>query len=302
MNPIEAMRLFALVAETGSFTQAAERLAVPRATASNAIQALERRVGVALLQRSTRRVVLTPEGTAYLLRCRRLLDEFDETDGMFAGPHTSPKGRVQIDVPERMANLTLAPLLPAFFDRYPDIHLVLSSNARFVDLVGEGLDCVVRVGQLSDSSLVVKPVGEMHQVNCAAPGYIARYGLPNSADDLPRHFAVGYVSSRTRRTLDWEFVEQGTARTLQLPMRISVSNTETYLACGVAGLGLIQVPRIGVEHLLANGTLVEFLPDLRPQPMPISVLFAQGRLLSPRVRVVVEWVAEVLAGRLSAVG
>lgn len=298
MDRLQAMRLFVLVADTGSFSRAAERLDLPRATATHAIQGLELRVGARLFNRTTRKVALTHEGELYLARCRKLLDELDDADAMFAGPGSRPTGVVRVDLPERMANLTLIPALPDFFARFPDIRIRLGASARLVDLVGEGVDCAIRAGALPDSSLVARRVGEMRQINCAAPAYLAKHGTPSRPEDLADHVAVGYFSSRAGRELEWEYVEAGEHKRVRMRSVLSVNSTESYTAAALAGLGLVQVPYFGVERHLAAGELVEVLHDWRPEPLPLSVVYAQGRQLSPRVRVFVEWVLGLLGGAL----
>ncbi len=295
MDKLQRLRLFVDVAETGSFSRAAERLNLPRATATVGVQSLERQLGVRLFQRTTRQVVLTAEGEQYLERARRLLEDADDLDGLFADGGAGPSGTVRIDMPERLANHTLIPMLAEFCAAYPGIHLRLGTAGRLVDLVGEGVDCAIRVGPLADSSLIARPLGSMAQVNCAAPAYLARYGMPQTPGDLARgHCAVGYFSPRLGHDLDWEWEEDGQAHSLRLPVRVSVNSSESYLRCGLAGLGLIQVPRLGARPFLASGELVEVLPGQRPGPLPVAIIYPRNRHLPPRVRVLVDWVMATL--------
>jgi len=293
MDRLQAMEVFVRVAELGSFSKAAEQLGLPAATVTNAIQALEKRLGARLLQRTTRKVSLTDDGIAYLERCQRLLAEFQDVDNLF--DREQPQGMVRVDLPERLAHKRVIPALPDFFARYPDIRIKLNASDRFVDLVAEGVDCVVRVGQLSDSTLVARRIGAMEQVTCASAEYLERHGRPQTLADLSRHVMVNYFSSRTGRELPWEYMQGGELKTLKLPGLVSVASSEAYQACCVAGLGLIQVPRSGIEELLAQGVLEEVLPDFRPPPLPVSIVYSHNRHLSPRVRVFVDWLAEVLA-------
>lgn len=293
MDRFQAMQVFRRVAEQGSFTQAAEQLDLPRATVTNAVQQLERQLGVRLLHRTTRRVTLTEEGATWLERSARLLDELADAEAMFA-PRSRPQGVVRVDLPERLARLTVIPALPGFFERFPEIRLKLSATDRFVDPVGEGIDCVVRAGPLRDSSLVARSVGTMQQVNLASPAYLAAHGRPRSPADLAQHWAVNFFSSRTGRDLPWEYREGGQDRQLKMRSRVSVGSSEAYWACCVAGLGLIQAPRVGAEAALAAGELEEVLARWRPPALPVSVIFAHNRQLSPRVRAFVDWVVELL--------
>jgi DNA-binding transcriptional LysR family regulator len=296
MDKIRAMQVFAQVAEFGSFSKAAERLALPAATVTNTVQALEKHLGVRLLQRTTRKVTLTEDGALYLERCLKLLAELEDTESLFARSGVKPRGVVRVELPERLARLRIIPMLRDFFERYPDIQLKLGATDRFVNLVGEGVDCAVRVGPLADSTLVARRIGEMEQINIAAKTYLDRHGRPRSLADLAGHLAVNYFSSRTGRDLAWEYVEDGEVKTLKMRSAVSVASSDAYLACCRAGLGLIQVPRNGIEDLLASGELEEVLPAYRPEPLPVSVVYSHNRQMTPRVRVFVDWIAGVLAG------
>jgi DNA-binding transcriptional LysR family regulator len=297
MDRIQAMEVFSRVAELGSFSRAAEQLNLPPATVTNAVQALEKHLGARLLQRTTRKVTLTDEGVTYLDRCTRLLAEFEDVDTLFQRDQLQPRGVIRVDLPERLAHMVVIPALPEFFARYPNLRLKLSATDRFVDLIGEAVDCVVRVGALSDSSLIARRIGNIEQINCAAKTYLDRYGRPQTLSDLQHHMVVNFFSSRTGRDLGWEYMEDGEPRFLKLPSRISVASSDAYLASCSAGLGLIQAPRFGLEELLNSGAVEEVLPDFKPPPLPISVVYAHNKHLSPRVRVFVDWIAELLAGR-----
>ncbi|KVD66371.1 LysR family transcriptional regulator [Burkholderia ubonensis] len=297
MDHLHAMRIFARVAHLGSFTKAAEQMQLPRPTVSNAVQYLEKHLKIRLLQRTTRRVALTAEGATYYERCARLLADLDDAETLFEDAGASPRGVIRVDLPERFALDKVIPAIPSFHARYPDLRIVMSTTDRFVDLIADGIDCAVRVGALSDTSLVARRIGELAQVNCASPAYLARHGTPRSPDDLPEHVAVGYFSSRTGRELDWEYADMDTGEIHAVKMRsiVSVNSSQAYLACCVAGLGLIQAPRDGLDAPLADGTLVEVLPEWNAAPLPVSVVFPHGRHLAPRVRIFVDWLADALS-------
>ncbi|KWC58732.1 LysR family transcriptional regulator [Burkholderia ubonensis] len=297
MDHLHAMRIFARVAHLGSFTKAAEQMQLPRPTVSNAVQYLEKHLKIRLLQRTTRRVALTAEGATYYERCTRLLADLDDAETLFEEAGASPRGVIRVDLPERFALDKVIPAIPSFHARYPDLRIVMSTTDRFVDLIADGIDCAVRVGALSDTSLVARRIGELAQVNCASPAYLARHGTPRSPDDLPEHVAVGYFSSRTGRELDWEYADMDTGEMHAVKMRsiVSVNSSQAYLACCVAGLGLIQAPRDGLDAPLADGTLVEVLPEWNAAPLPVSVVFPHGRHLAPRVRIFVDWLANALS-------
>ncbi|KVC84045.1 transcriptional regulator [Burkholderia ubonensis] len=302
MDHLHAMRIFARVAHLGSFTKAAEQMQLPRPTVSNAVQYLEKHLKIRLLQRTTRRVALTAEGATYYERCARLLADLDDAETLFEDAGASPRGVIRVDLPERFALDKVIPAIPSFHARYPDLRIVMSTTDRFVDLIADGVDCAVRVGALSDTSLVARRIGELAQVNCASPAYLARHGTPRSPDDLPEHVAVGYFSSRTGRELDWEYADMDTGEMHAVKMRsvVSVNSSQAYLACCVAGLGLIQAPRDGLDAPLADGTLVEVLPEWNAAPLPVSVVFPHGRHLAPRVRIFVDWLADALSRPLPA--
>ncbi|EJL86177.1 transcriptional regulator [Herbaspirillum sp. CF444] len=286
------MEVFVRVAELGSFSKTAEQMGLPAATVTNAIQAVEKRVGVRLLQRTTRKVALTDDGAAYLERCQRLLAEFQDVENLF--DREQPQGVVRVDLPERLAHKVVIPQLPAFFARYPDIRVKLNASDRFVDLVGEGVDCVVRVGILSDSTLIARSIGAMEQITYASKEYLDRHGRPRTLAELEKHVMINYFSSRTGRDLPWEYMQNGELKTLKLPGQVSVASSEAYMACCLAGLGIVQAPRFGVEDLLEQGVLEEVLPAFKPPPLPVSIVYSHNRHLSPRVRAFVDWLAEIL--------
>lgn len=298
MDQLKALQIFRAVAECKSFTQAAEQLDLPKPTVTNAVQAIEQQLGVRLLQRTTRKVSLTVEGALYLERCGNLLRELEEMNSLFLGDGRPLTGSVRLELPERLAQLVVIPALPDLFARHPRLQIRLGSNDRYTDLVGEGIDCAVRAGVLRDSSLVARRVGDLEQINVAAPAYLARHGTPQTLEDLRGHVAVNFFSSQSGRDLDWEYVDgDGTPRTLAMRSQVSVGGTEAYLGSCLAGLGLIQSPRTGMQALLEAGALVEVLPQWRPAPLPLAIVYAHQRHLSPRVRVVVDWLADVLGGK-----
>lgn len=295
MDQLKSMRIFKTVADCNSFTQAAEQLDLPKPTVTNAVQSIERQLGVRLLQRTTRKVSLTVEGALYLERCTALLNELEDMNGLFIGDGRLLSGAVRVDLPERLAHLSVIPALPEFFQRHPGIQVRLGSNDRFADLVGEGIDCAVRGGTLRDSTLVARRIAAMEQINVAAPAYLARHGTPLTLDDLRHHTAVNFFSSQTGRDMEWEYVDpHGAERSLTMRSQVSVSGTEALIAACVAGLGLIQAPRRGLARLLDDGALVEVLPEWRPAPMPLNIVYSHNRHLSPRVKVFVDWLSSVL--------
>lgn len=291
MDRLDQYRIFAQVAEMGSFIKAAHALEVPRASVSAAIQQLEAGLGVRLLHRTTRRVRLTPDGELLLERVRALLTDVDDIDQLFQASQRQVSGRLIVDAPSRIARRLIAPALPGLLRRHPQLELTVSSTDRSIDLVREGVDCVVRIGALHDSSLVGRSLGHIALINCASPAYLHEHGEPRHPADLPdAHWAVGYASPGTGKALPWETrADDGSPQQIEVPSRVRVNNAENYIACCLAGLGLIQIPRFDVQHLLDAGELVEVMPDHRAAAMPVSLLYPHRRQRSRRLMVFLEW-------------
>lgn len=296
VDRIDLLRIFVRVVECASFTKAAEDLGLPRSSVSTAVRDLEERVGGRLLGRTTRKVAPTPDGEAFYARSLRLIADFEELEELLR-PAARPHGRLRVNVPARIGRLVIAPALPGFFALYPDIALELGSTDRAVDLVQEGIDCVIRVGPLADSGLIARRLGELALISCASPRYLAARGVPRHPADLGAHLAVNYVSPSTGRIEPWEWVEDGAVRALTLPAQVSCNGAESYIACALAGLGLIQIPAYDVAGHLAAGELVEVLPRHRPPPMPIAALYPHRRHLSRRLRAFLDWVGPLISAR-----
>ena len=294
------MQIFVRVAETNSFSKAADTLNLPRATVSTVIQQLEMHLSVRLMNRTTRKVSLTLDGSAYYDRCVRLLADLEETEAYFRQDKAKPRGKLKVDLPIRLARLVIIPLLPEFFAAYPDIELELGVTDRPVDLIQEGVDCAIRVGELADSRLVAKRIGAMHEINCASPSYLAKFGTPESIEDLANHIAVKYASPATGKVYDWEYIENGEVKTVAMKGNVSVNNSEAYVASAVAGLGLVQLPMYDSFELLESGKLVEILKEYKTKPLPLSVVYPHRRHLSHRVRAFVEWVETICVGKFGA--
>jgi DNA-binding transcriptional LysR family regulator len=249
---------------------------------------------VRLLQRTTRHVRPTLDGEAYYQRCLAILDDIEEAEGAFSG--AKPKGLLRVDVQGTQARRVIIPALPRFFAEYPDIELYMSESDRFVDLVREGIDCVLRSGEPQDSDMIARRVALLPEATAASPDYIARFGTPQRWDALDGHRMIGYRSSATGGVLPLEFMVGGVRKTVMLPMTLSVNGADSYRVAARYGLGLIQVPRYALEDEFARGTLVEVLKDTPPAPTPVSLLYPRNRQLSPRVRVFIDWVVKIVAG------
>ncbi|MBN6151863.1 LysR family transcriptional regulator [Xanthomonas sp. AmX2] len=290
MDKLDQYRVFVQVAEMGSFIKAAHALDLPRASVSAAIQHLESAMGTRLLHRTTRQVRLTADGVQLLERVRLFLAEAEDIGQLFQAGQRKISGRLNVDVPSRIARRLIAPALPGFLRRYPRLQLALGATDRVIDLVHEGVDCAVRIGTLHDSSLVARSIGHIALINCASPGYLHEHGMPGDPDELARsHWSVGYASASTGRELPWEYRVSGAEQRVPVPSRVIVNNAENYIACCVSGMGLIQIPRFDVQHLLDRGELVEVMPDFRAAPMPVSLIYPNRRQRSHRLIAFIEW-------------
>ncbi|MCT4704919.1 LysR family transcriptional regulator [Enterobacteriaceae bacterium H11S18] len=294
MDKLQAMQLFIRVAELESFTRAADTLGLPKGSVSRQIQALESALGTRLLYRTTRRVQLTQDGMVYYERCRDLLANLDELDGLFLHDPSTISGRLRVDMPVSLARNLVITKLPAFLQQYPGIELELSSSDRLVDVVREGFDCVVRVGHLKDSGLIARSVGKLTQINCASPDYLARFGYPESLEDLASHAVVHYAVNLGTRPQGFEVCVDKATQWVKTGGVITVNSTETYQAACLAGLGIIQAPRIGLREHLKNKKLLEILPQYRAAPLPVSLLYPHRRNLSRRVHLFMEWLTDAM--------
>jgi LysR family transcriptional regulator, regulator for bpeEF and oprC len=295
MNKLQAMQLFARVVETGGMSRAADSLGIPKATATSLIQQLEAALGVKLLNRTTRTVTVTPDGAAYYPRCVAILAEVQETEESLAQRRSTPSGRLRVDAPTLMTRLVIVPALPAFFARYPGIELQLSSGEQRADLIEEGIDCAVWSGELGDSTLVARRVGQLYFGTCAAPAYLAANGQPQHPHDLSAHRCINHFARHTGKAREWSFAKDG--ERLSIPLRgfIALDDENSYVAAAEAGLGIAQIPAFVLKEAMERSSLGIVLGDWFAEPMPLSVVYPQNRHLSNKVRVFVDWIAELFA-------
>ena len=299
MDQLAAMRAFARVVEVGTFTRAAQLLDTPKPTLSKLIQNLEQHLRTKLLNRTTRRVTVTADGAAYYERVVRLLADVDELDGSMTLSQASPKGRLRIDISAPLAILIMIPALPQFHARYPDIQIDLGVTDRPVDLIGENVDCVVRGGEIAEQSLIARRIAEIQLIACAAPAYLARHGHPRHPAELERtHHVVGYFGASSSRPFPLEFKQGDEIEEVNGRYILSVNDGNTYVAAGLAGLGIMYVPRFMVEAHLASGALQPVLRDWRIDPVPLHVVYPPNRHLSTKLRIFVDWVAELFGTQL----
>lgn len=294
-NKFQAMEVFVEVVDAGGFSRAAEKMRLPKVTVSTLIKTLEATLSVKLLHRTTRQVSVTADGAAYYDHCLKILSQLREAEESLSTTRLSPSGRLRVDAPTGLASEVLVPALSGFFARYPDIRLELGCSDRWVDLIGEGVDCAVRGGDITDLNLIARRVGAMHYVTCASPAYLAEHGCPEHPEDLKNHRCLDYFSARTGRIYDWEFTRRGERVRITPQSNFGLNDSYAYAAAGVSGLGIVQMANFLMGPMIRDGQLVPVLEDWSNEPMPVHVVYPQNRHLSTKVRVFVDWVAELFA-------
>ncbi|PLP96716.1 LysR family transcriptional regulator [Cupriavidus pauculus] len=300
MDYFQAMKVFVRVVEAGSFTKVASDLGISRGSATILIKQLESHLGARLLQRTTRQVTPTLDGSAYYQHCLNILAEMEEAESVFSQSASHPRGRLKVDLPTSLARLVVIPALPDFYARFPTITLEVGVGDRMIDLVAEGVDCVVRLGALADSTLVARNLPALTQVTCASSDYVARFGQPSTLEELEGHECVEFLSINVGRLQPLEFCCDDRIELRQLRGRITARHGESYVSAGEAGLGIIQVPLYHVASQLRAGTLLELLPQYPPPKLPITVLYPHHRHLTPRLRVFIDWLVSVFSSDIAA--
>jgi len=296
MDQLAAMRAFVRVVETGTFTRAADLLDMPKPTVTKLIQQLEAHLRAKLLNRTTRRVTVTMDGAAYYERALRLLDELSELDSSLTLAQARPSGRLRVDCSSSLAISVIIPALHEFHARYPDIQLDLGLGDRPADLIGENLDCAVRAGEIVDQSLIARRIGEMQLITCATPDYLARFGTPVHPRDIENgHQIVAYRPALGGRVMS--MVYQNRTETIEVSGRytIALNDGMGYLAAGLASHGIMQLPTFMARVPIADGRLVPLLLDWCAAPKPLHIVYPPNRHLSNKVRVFVDWLAELFA-------
>lgn len=292
---LEAMRAFCRIVEVGSFTGAAEALNVAKTTISGQIQGLESLLGVKLLHRTTRRVSPTTDGAAYYERARAVLDDLDELDASVAQSRSVARGRVRVEMPSGVATCLVIPSLPEFTARHPQIQLDIGCSERVVDLVQEGIDCAFRGGRVTDQDLVCRQVGQMRFCLCASPTYLLNATPILKPDDLLQHHYLGFTFPASGRQLIPVLHRGDASFTIEQMPAMRFNNGSAYITAGLAGLGIVSVPRAEASSHLQAGNLVEVLPGWEMESMPISLVYPYTRHLSARVRAFAQWGTELMA-------
>lgn len=296
-NMIEYLNIFIQVVEQGSFTKAADILQIHRPTVSKAIQQIEDDLGVKLIHRTTRKLSITAEGDEFYHHARHVLAEVNDMMASFS-PTLPPRGRLRLDVPLALAHAILIPNLKDFQSQHPGIEVVLVSSDKKTDLITEGVDCLVRLGALQNSSFISRRIGDIRMVTCAAPSYLQQHGRPETLADLKQHQAVNFFSDHSRDVMEWKFIEDGSVVSLRPTSSVLVDNSDILLSCGLAGLGIIQATCDALAPHIASGALEEVLTQYPSVSKPVSVMYPDRRYLSPKVRVFIDWFSDVLAMQL----
>ncbi|QNM96600.1 LysR family transcriptional regulator [Chitinimonas koreensis] len=297
MDRFDALQAFARVVEAGSYTKAAQTLRISKTTVTQLVQQLEARLRVKLLNRTTRKVQVTADGALYYERVVRLLADLEEADTSLSNASASPKGRLRVDVPSPLATLILAPALPAFHARYPDIQLDLGVSDRQVDLIGDNVDCVLRGGELGDSSLIARRVGELRFGVYAAPRYLERAGTPAHPRELEdtHHRIVGFLRANSGKVAPIDMRHGDECITVRGRHVVALDDGNAYLAAGLAGMGVLWLPHYMAQAHVARGELVPLFDDWQFDPMPLHLVFPPNRHVGAKLRAFIEWIDELMA-------
>lgn len=296
MDQISAMRAFLRVVETGSFTRASAALGMPKATVSNLVQNLETHLQTKLLNRTTRRVMVTTDGALYYERAIQIVTDIDELDGSLSHSRTNPSGRLRVEMSGAFADLLIIPELGDFHEKYPDIHIDLGVGDRTVDYLAENVDCALRGGSPGSPSLIARRVGEMDMIACAAPSYLAAFGMPQHPSELEtNHHCVNYFLAQTNRIMPFEFARKGEKVEVNGRYIVSVNDARSYLAAALSGLGIAPLPCFMAREAIAAGRLVPVLQEWDAETIPLYIVYPQNRHLSNKVRVFVDWTVRLLA-------
>jgi len=294
MDQLQAMRVFARVADHGSFARAANTLDMSRAMASSYVAQLESHLGTRLLHRTTRKVSVSPQGAVYLEHCKRILAEIEAADDQLRLARDRPQGRLRVDVPIAFGKYLLLPAIPQFTQRYPDISLEVQFNDRYVDMQKEGVDVAVRVGKIDDAELIARRVSSSRWVTCASPRYLAQTGMPRTPEELRKHRLIGHLRGSSSRPAEWQFKQGSGARSVRLPMALSFNTVEALSISALEGQGIVQQLDLLVGGYVAEGRLVELLREFSCEGPPLSVIYPRATQHLAKVRVFAEFAADLM--------
>jgi LysR family transcriptional regulator for bpeEF and oprC len=295
MDRLQAMRIFARVAELGGFARAADALALSRPRVSEAVAGLERSLGARLLHRTTRHIALSDDGRAFYERVARILADVDEAEAAVARGRSLPRGRLRVDMPMALARLVVIPALPRLLERHPGIQLELLMENRAIRLITEGVDCAISYGQPLDSDLVARQIGTTHLVTCASPEYLAANPTPRTPESLDAHNAVAFLALATARPATWEFERAGVRRIHRPVGNLAFNSMEACIDAAQAGLGVTQVLSSLAHRAIVSGRLLPILSDWATPGPSLYIVYPVNRQQSARIRAFVEFAIRVFA-------
>lgn len=293
MDRIAAMNAFVRVVEAGSFTKAAATLDVPNASVTRLIQSLEQELQVRLLHRTTRSVTVTPEGATYYERVVRLLAELTDIESSTRMSQGKPSGRVRVETAAAIAGMVIVPALHEFYREYPDVEIELGVGNRVLDVVAEGIDCAIRIGNVAEQMMVARRIGSFSLMSYASPAFLKAHGTPTTPEELATYPMVGMMGRGGSRPLPVNFTDGDEEMEVSPRYKLMVNDTNSLLAAGIAGLGIIRTPCYAARDALASGRLVPLLENWKAPAVPVSVVYAPNRYLSAKVRVFIDWVITV---------
>ncbi|MES2283069.1 MAG: LysR family transcriptional regulator [Pseudomonadota bacterium] len=296
MDKFSAMQAFVRVVEAGTFTKAADSMGVPKPTVTRLIQDLEKELDTKLLNRTTRKVTVTVDGAAYYEQASRLLGEVEELESSMSRAKASPRGKLKVDIPSSLGLAIIIPALPDFYARYPDITLHLGVSDRPIDIIAENVDCVVRGGEITDQSLVARRIGELHLMACASPAYLKRYGTPTHPNELHEsHRTIRHASPRDGKLYTVNMHSEEGSFEIGGRHQLSVNDSNAGVTAALAGLGVLHTASFLVQHHISSGALEPLFPKWCTDTIPMYVVYPPNRHLSNKVRVFVDWIAELFA-------
>lgn len=288
MDKFESMRRFVAVAQTGSFTRAADMLGLPKSSISTSVKALEQEIFTRLFQRSTRQIHLTHDGEIYLAKCLSILEQLDNLNTHFQRP-SQLAGTLHIDMPSRFAANIVLPNLYDWYENYPEINIKLSCHDQRTDLIREGIDCVIRAGTLEDSSLIARPLTTLSIINCVSSDYARKHGVPKTLNELNQHSLIDYAQNMQTQTAFFEYLKEGVIHHFQMQSKLQVNSTDAYLYACLSGLGLAQIPELSARSHINNGELIAVLPDLQAPAIPISIVYPSRTQVPKRLNLFMTW-------------
>jgi len=302
MDNLTGIAAFVRVVEAKSFAAAADQLGMTSSGVSRAVSRLEESLGARLLFRTTRSLRLTEDGAAFYERCTQILTDLTDLTESIGDSGKRPQGRIRIEMPASLGRMFIVPNLANFQARYPDLKVQLGMSDRTADLVEDGIDCAIRVGELQDSNMIARRIGVIRMVTAAAPSYLAKHGAPKSIDDLKNHQCVNYFYARNGRAYEWQFDTPGGRIQVPIDAALMMNDVDALIASAEIGLGIVQLGSFTLDRALRAGTLVKVLEHGEAIGPPISIIYPQKRHLPARVRVFIDWVIELFEGQYPKFG